>query len=244
MLQEKRGEMGEQKEEAQEPKKKFSVDETLKRKGIDLKKMEEEQVKLAKQLRFKDAIDFSQAERIGACENVSFKNKVISAIVVCDAECNIIEQKYFAGIADFPYVSGFRAYRELPAMIACFHELSEKPDVMFIHGHGAIHPRLGLASHFSIASGIPSIGVADGLIAGEANGEDVMLNGKKAGKVLASKQGSRPMYISPGNLISAETAFDIAKRFIKLPHKLPEPLHLAHRYAKEILKILIDTSRK
>src|SRR3989338_10383221 len=108
MLQEKRGEMGEQKEEAQEPKKKFSVDETLKRKGIDLKKLEEEQSKLSKQLRFKDAIDFSQADRIGACENLFLKNKIISAIVLCDSECNIIEQKYFTEVADFPYVPGFR----------------------------------------------------------------------------------------------------------------------------------------
>ena len=233
--------MDKQKEEGQEPEKKFSIDEVLKRKGINLKKLEEEQIRLSKQLKFNDAIDFSQADRIGACENLFLKNKIISAIVICDSECNITEQKYFTGIADFPYVSGFRAYRELPAMMACFQELSEKPDVMFIHGHGTIHPRLGLASHFSIASGVPSIGVADRLIIGEADGENVMLNGKKVGKVLTSKEGSKPMYISPGNLISVETAFDIAKRFIMLPHKLPEPLHLAHRYAKEIVKTLVKT---
>src|SRR3989338_7000639 len=155
---------------------KSSVTDVLMRKGIDLKKLEEEQSKLSKQLRFKDAIDFSQADRIGACENLFLKNKIISAIVLCDSECNITEQKYFTGIADFPYVSGFRAYRELPAMMACFQELSEKPDVIFIHGHGMIHPRLGLASHFSIATGVPSIGVADRLIIGEADGENVMLN--------------------------------------------------------------------
>ena len=233
--------MDKQEEERQEPGKKFSVDEILKRKGINLKKLEEEQIRLSKQLKFKNAIDFSKADRIGACENLFLKNKIISAIVLCDSECNIIEQKYFTGTVNFPYVSGFRAYRELPTMMACFQKLSEKPGVMFIHGHGLSHPRMGLASHFSIASGVPSIGVADRLIIGEADGENVMLNGKKVGKVLTSKEGSKPMYISPGNLISVETAFDITKRFIMLPHKLPEPLHLAHRYAKEIVKTLVKT---
>src|SRR3989338_221594 len=87
---------------------KSSVTDVLKRKGIDLKKLEEEQIRLAKQLRLKDSIDFSQADRIGACENLFLKNKIISAIVLCDSECNIIEQKYFTEVADFPYVPGFR----------------------------------------------------------------------------------------------------------------------------------------
>jgi len=217
---------------------KSSVTDVLMRKGIDLKKLEEEQSKLAKQLRLKDSIDFSQADRIGACDNLFLKNKIISAMIVCDTECSIIDQKYFTEVADFPYVPLFRAYRELPAMMACFQELSEKPDIIFIHGHGLSHPRLGLASHFSIATGIPSIGVAGGLVAGEIHGDYVVIGGKKVAKLLKEKIGSKPLFVSPGNLISLETAYELAKKLIRLPHKLPEPLHLAHRYAKEVIKTL------
>lgn len=210
--------------------------ELAKKFNIDLKKLEQEQEKLAEQLEIKDSIDFSLAERIAAIDNAFFKNNIISACVLVDLKMEITEQEYFSDKMKFPYIAGFRAYRELPAMIEAFNKLEEKPDVVFIQGHGICHPRLGIVSHFSISTGIPSIGVADSLLAGEVKGEEIFIGKKKVGKVLVGKPGSRPLYISPGNLISIETAYELAKKFIKLPHKLPEPLHLAHKYSKEIRK--------
>jgi len=212
----------------------MTPEELAKKYGIDLKKLEQEQEKLAKQLEIKDSIDFSSAERIGAIANAFFQNKIISACVVLSPEMETLEQEYFQDKIKFPYIPGFRAYRELPTMIEAFNKLEEKPDVIFISGHGIAHLRLGIASHFSISTGIPTIGIADSLLAGEVKKEDIVLNGKKVGKVLQSKQGSRPLYVSPGNLISIETAYELAKKFIKLPHKLPEPLHIANKYAKDI----------
>ncbi len=212
------------------------IQEIAKRYSLDLKKLEKEQEKLAKSLEIKDSRDFSEIAKIGGLSNVFFENKIISAIVVIDAEMNIIEQKYFSDKVKFPYLPGFRAYRELPAMVNCFNLLDEKPEVIFIPGHGILHQRLGLASHFSIATGVPSIGVADSLIEGEIKGEEVVLKGKIAGKIISIKQGSRPLYVSPGNNISVKTAYELTKKFIKLPHKLPEPKHLAHKYSREVMK--------
>ena len=42
------------------------------------------------------------------------------------------------------------------------------------------------------------------------------------------------MYVSPGNNISIESSYELSKNMIKLPHKKPEPLHLAAKYAKEV----------
>ena len=217
-------------------------EELAKKYNIDLKKLKKEQEKLAKQLEIKDSIDFSTAERIGAVDNAFFQNKIISACVLVNRDMEILEQEYFSDRMKFPYMSGFRAYRELPSMIEAFNKLEEKPDVMFIPGHGIAHPRLGLASHFSLSSGIPAVGIANSLLVGEVkrknkDGENILL-GRKVGKILISKPGSKPMYVSPGNLISVETAYKLAKEFVRLPHKLPEPLHLAHKYAKEIRKEL------
>src|SRR3989344_3610153 len=123
--------------------------------GIDLPKLEKEQNKLAKQIKLKDAIDFKLADRIAGIDNVFFENKIISAVVVMSAETmEIIEQKYFSDKMKFPYIAGFRAYRELPTMIEAFNKLEEKPDLVFISGHGIVHPRLGMASHFSISTGV------------------------------------------------------------------------------------------
>lgn len=218
----------------------MDAEELARKYKIDLKKLEQEQEKLAKQLVLKDSMDFSTAERIAAIDNAFFENKIISACVLVDADFEVIEQEYFSNKLSFPYLSGFRAYRELPSMIEAFNKLEEKPDVVFISGHGISHPRLGMASHFSISTGVPTIGVASSLLAGEVKGEDIVLNGKKVGKILQLKQGSNPLYISPGNSISIESAYKLAKNFVKLPHKIPEPLHIAHKYSKQIREELFS----
>jgi len=218
----------------------MNPEELAKKYNIDLKKLEQEQEKLAKQLEIKDSINFSNMEKIGAIDNAFHENMIISACIVVSPEMELVEQEYFSDKMKFPYITGFRAYRELPAMIEVFNKLEEKPDVVFISGHGISHPRLGMASHFSLSVGIPTIGVASSLLAGEVKKEDILLNGKKVGKVLQEKPGSKPLYISPGNKISIETAYELAKKFIILPHKLPEPLHIAHKYSKEIRKELFN----
>ena len=133
--------------------------EIIKKYGIYIEALKREQLKLAKSLSIKDAegVDFSSVERFGAIENLCVKNKIISAIVVCDKDFNIMEQQYFFDKLKFPYLYGFRAYREMPAMIEAFNKLNEKPDVILISGHGICHSRLGLASHFSLSAGVPTI---------------------------------------------------------------------------------------
>jgi deoxyribonuclease V len=207
--------------------------------GLDLDNLTKEQLKLSKLLNFKDSIDFSSIERVGAVENLLVNNKIISVALVCDKEFNILEQQYFLDKLRFPYLYEFRSYREVPAMVGAFEKLNEKPDVVLIHGAGLIHPRLGLASHFSLAVSVPCIGVAEDLFElDKIEGENILKEDKKIGKVLISKEGSTPLYISPGDKISLNSSYSFVKSMIKSPHKLPEPLHLAHKYAREVKKEL------
>ncbi len=217
----------------------FRKQELSKKYGIDFEKLEKEQLKLAKELVIKDKIDFRLAERFGAFDNIFIKNKILSCIIVCDKNFEIIDRAYVSDKVKFPYFPGFRAYRELPAMVEAFNKLNEKPDVVFIPGHGLTHPRLGLASHFGLITGVPSIGVSDSLINceiedKEEDGSNILKEEKKIGKVLRIKIESNPMYISPGNNIAVKSAYELSKNLINLPHKRPEPLHLAGKYAKEV----------
>jgi len=221
--------------------------ELIKRYNIDIEKLKEEQIKLAKQISLNDKIDFSLSDRFGAFINIFLDNKILSCVIVCrrllekDGDKNmfeVLDMAYFYDKARFPYLSGFRAYRELPAMIEAFNKLNEKPDVVFIPAQGITHPRLGLASHFSLVAGIPAIGVANVINNCEIKEQDIFKSSKKIGKVLVSKIGSKPMYISPGNDISIKTSYELCKEFIKLPHKLPEPLVLAKKYSKEVMEEL------
>ncbi len=211
--------------------------ELIARYGLDIESLKKEQIKLAKSISAKDSTDFSVASLFGAIENFIVGNKIVSCIIICDRECNIIEQQYFSDKLRFPYLHGFRSYREMPSMVEAYNKLTEKPDVVFIHGHGISHPRLGLASHFSLLVNVPVIGVAGELYDEtkiSSNGEDILLEKEKVGKVLQSKEKANPLFISPGNGISIETAYELTKGFVRFPHKLPEPLHLAHKYAREV----------
>lgn len=207
--------------------------------GIDIESLKREQLKLSANLNFKDLMDFNLATKFGAFDSIIVKNKIISVVVVCDRNFNILEQQYFFDSLKFPYLFEFRAYRELPSMIMAFNKLNERPEIIFVRGHGITHARLGLASHFSISVNTPAIGVSDSLIDSDKVVEDdIVRGGKKIGKVLKSKENSNPLYISPGNNISINTAYNLSKLFVKEPHKLPEPLYLAHKYARSVKKEL------
>ena len=215
------------------------TEKIVKRYNLDLDKLKKEQESLAKGLKIKDNPDLI-IDKIGAVDNIFIKNKILSCIIICDKNFEIIERAYSLEKAKFPYIPGFRNYREMPTMISAFEKLNEKPDIFFVSGQGIIHPRLGLASHFGLSTGIPAIGVSNSIIGCEYNEKDnqgIKRQEKKVGKVLISK--GNPLFISPGNLISVDKAYKISKEMIKPPHKRPEPLHLVGKYCKKVKKELV-----
>tara|TARA_Y100000310_G_C20512590_1_gene729599 strand:+ start:324 stop:1010 length:687 start_codon:yes stop_codon:yes gene_type:complete len=223
-------------EKEEEGSEKFK--EIVEKYKIDIEKLKKEQEKLSKNLEIKDSIDFDNVERIAGIDNIFFKNKIISAVIVISAlDGEIIEQEYFEDKIRFPYLPGFRAYRELSAMVQTFNKLDEKPDLVFIRGHGILHPRgLGLASHFSLSTNVSTIGVTDFLLEGDIKEEDIFLNTKLTGKVLKTKVGAKPLIVSPGNMISLSSSVDLVRKFTLEPHKFPEPLRLVKKYAKEVMR--------
>ena len=209
--------------------------EILEKYKLEIQKYTKEQNKLVKTLELKDTKNIKEIEKIGAIENIFIKNKIISGIIVCNKDFEILEQQYYQDFVKFPYIPGFRAYRELPAMLEAFNKLEEKPEIILIQGHGTLHPRLGLASHFSLAANVPSIGVSSKLILGEEDKQGyILIDKKKRGKSIKIKQGANPVYISPGNHISLDSAAELIESLIKPTHKMPEPLRLAKKYTREI----------
>lgn len=218
-----------------------SIESIAKKYNIDLHKLEMEQEKIAKSISLKDSIDFNLADRIAGCDTVSIDNKIIAVIIILDNNLQILEQQYVIKKAEFPYLPGFRAYRELPAMTECFDKLQEQPDVLFIEGHGIAHPRkCGIAAHFGIIIQKPTIGIAKNLLVGEAKDGEIIINGKACGFKLQTKEGSKPIYASPGNMISLKTALELTKKFTVKPHKLPEPLVQARKFASKICDEIKD----
>lgn len=166
-----------------------------------------------------------------------YETKVYAGIVVLNYPAMTI--KHFAlaeAETTFPYVSGYLAFREVPALMHAWQMLDEKPDVLVLDGQGITHPRkMGIASHFGVLEQVPTIGCAKSMLYGKfdemspkkLSSEPIFGKGELLGYALRTKDNVQPVYISPGNLITAEESLEIMKNCIG-KYRIPEPTRLAH----------------
>jgi len=103
-------------------------------------------------------------------------------------------------------------------------------------GHGLAHPRgFGLACHAGILFDRPSIGCAKSILVG-AHGPlgdergaraDLVFQGRSVGAAVRTRDGVRPVYVSPGHRIDLDSAIDLVLA-TNAGFRLPEPVRLAH----------------
>ena len=143
--------------------------------------------------------------------------------------------------ASFPYVPGLLSFREAPALLRALRRLRSRPDLLLLDGHGVAHPRrFGIACHVGLLAGIPSVGVAKSLLVGEhdaparAAGSRAPLRhrGESVGAALRTRDGGRPVLVSPGHLCDLRAAVRWTLRCVR-GHRLPEPTFLADRAVGE-----------
>ena len=161
-----------------------------------------------------------------------------------------LEQKEVADEAwavvktSFPYIPGYLSFREGPAVLSAFRKICLIPDVVIFDGQGMAHPRgAGIASHIGVLLGIPSVGCAKTRLVGEyeepgllrGDRAELRYNGRVVGAVVRTRTGVKPLFVSPGHLVTLEDSVRIvleaAFRF-----RLPEPVRLAHKRATELRK--------
>lgn len=152
------------------------------------------------------------------------------------------------------YIPGLLSFREIPAALRAFERLSQRPDLVVVDGQGIAHPRrLGVASHLGLWLDLPTIGVAKKRLCGrhgevpESRGQwtpltdrrrkedpvDVELDSQGRviiGAMLRSREGVKPIIVSPGHRVSQTTALEWVIACLGRT-KLPEPTRLADRLA-------------
>jgi len=208
---------------------------------INFNKLIEEQIKLAKKVITTD--NFEKITRIAGTNQLYVKDKVISAIVVCDYKTlKVIEKKHAIAEAKIHYKSSFLFYRDGPAVMEAFNKLENKPDVLLVEANGILHPRrIGMASHVGILLDTATIGVTKRLMLGNVRENTIYVEKEARGYELISREHAKPIYISPGHNISLKTSLEVIKNSLRQPHKLPEPLHLARKYVSKVKKELMHT---
>ncbi len=211
---------------------------------MDIEKLKEEQLAAARKVVTTD--ELGEARTIAGCDCAYVNNTVIAAVVVCDDKLKIMEKQVAAVESDFPYMPGLLYYREGRAIKEAFAKLKNKPDVLLVDGNGILHPlRCGLASQLGVELNQPTIGVAKTRLLGEEDEAGNIRVGKDIiGAEFKAKEHAKQIYVSVGHKVSLERAVEIVQKTTQSPHKLPEPLHLAHRLADKARQAMEKAVKK
>lgn len=173
--------------------------------------------------------------------------RLAAAAVVLDARTlEVVEESVVTGTATFPYVPGLFAFRELPALVEALRLLEAVPDVLVCDGYGIAHPRrFGLACHLGVLTGLPSFGIAKTPFVGsyeqpaEERGAHGPLRegGEVVGRVLRTRAGVSPVFVSVGHRIGLEAACGLALALTP-EFRLPETTRRADRLSRDALAAL------
>lgn len=144
----------------------------------------------------------------------------------------------------FPYVPGYLAFREVPALVNAWEQLEIRPDILVIDGHGIAHPRrMGIAAHFGTVTRQPSMGCAKKMLFGkyEQPGMDkgsyspISDKDQTIGYAVRSKKNTAPVFVSPGYRLSLDNSLAlITQCFGK--YRIPEPTRWAHEVVNRFRK--------
>lgn len=165
---------------------------------------------------------------------------IVAACLYTYPELRHLQDAVLRVRTEFPYIPGYLSFREGPAVIEALASLGTKPDLILLDGQGIAHPeRMGIATHVGMLTGIPSVGCAKSRLVGTyrepglRKGSRSMLIYKEetVGAVLRTRDGVKPLFVSPGHLIDLEGAVEIVMKCIGR-YRLPEPLRRADIISK------------
>lgn len=167
-----------------------------------------------------------------------------TAVVLSFPGLFVVEEKFCVHETDFPYIPGYLAFREAPAILGAVELLTVPVDLLLVDGHGIAHPRrFGIASHVGVITGLPTIGCAKKRLVGryeepsQKRGAYTFLyhGEEKVGGVLRTRYGKKPVFVSPGHLSDIESAiaFTLAATG---KFRIPEPIRHAHGLTVKIRK--------
>lgn len=218
---------------------------------MDRKAALELQRTLALRVVCEDRLPKNLATVAGVDVSCRFHSRVLHAAVVLLSypELQPLETATATLEVDFPYIPGLLSFRELPVVLQAMKKLSQVPELLLVDGQGIAHPRgLGLASHLGLWLDLPTIGCAKSRLygshaeVGEQKGEYTALldnSGAQIGNLLRSRKRIKPIYISPGHLISVRSATELVLSCCG-KYRLPEPIRAAH-VASNRKRLLVET---
>ncbi len=211
---------------------------------MDLADLREKQRALALSVIHEDRFSADPPRLIGGAD-VGFEQggEITRAAIVLLTypDLELVEYQIARIPTTMPYIPGFLSFREYPALLTAWEQLSRKPDLLFVDGHGISHPRrLGVASHFGLLVDVPTIGVAKKRLCGKFEPlsaepgalAPLMDKQEQLGWVWRSKVRCNPLFIATGHRVSQDSALAWVQRCTQ-GYRLPEPTRWADAVASE-----------
>lgn len=167
------------------------------------------------------------------------RQSIASVCVLTYPTLELIESTTARTETPFPYVPGLLSFREIPPILQALEGTKERVDLFLVDGHGRAHPRrIGIASHLGLWLKKPTIGIGKSRLCGEFRNpapekgsvSDLIDDGELVGKVLRSRTGVRPIFVSVGYGLPLDTCLAWTQRTITR-YRLPEPIRMADRMA-------------
>ena len=154
----------------------------------------------------------------------------------------VVEERGAVGRVTFPYIPGLLSFREAPVLLEAFRGVESRVDAVIVDGQGLAHPRgFGLASHICLLLNKSGAGCAKSLLVGEhdtvgsrkGDRAALMFDGCCVGTALRTRDGVKPVFVSPGHRLSVEAAAELVLR-CSIKYRQPEPTRLAHGFVNRI----------
>jgi deoxyribonuclease V len=165
-----------------------------------------------------------------------------TVVVLSFPALEVVEVKGHQAKLSFPYVPGLLAFRELPSVIGALEKVETPVDAAIMDAHGRAHPRgLGLASHLGLFLEAPTVGCAKSRLVGrheepgreKGSVTDLVNRGEVVGKVVRTRNGVSPVYVSVGDKVDLQSAVALVLA-CATKYRLPETTRQAHDAANRL----------
>lgn len=246
----------------------FTIEDTLGKEFTDpniyINEWNTEQLEIVKQISLQDKITPDKIKYIGGMD-ISFSpndsNKASACLIIHNYSTLEIVARFNTNCNIYvPYKAGYLAFREVPTLLKLLEKVKQNypeyvPDLIIMDGNGIYHYRYcGLASHFSVLSGIPCIGISKNVL--NVNG----INRQKMKDLInkhAPNKGdhckiidntnrelgyaynvtgnaNKAVYVSPGSFVSMSSCIIISKHMSK--YRINESVRQADLLSRKLCK--------
>ncbi|MBA2712432.1 MAG: endonuclease V [Rubrobacteraceae bacterium] len=189
------------------------------------------------------ALDLSGVWHVAGADVSTQGDMAYATVVVLEFPgLSLVEVQGYEAPLGFPYVPGLLSFRELPSVVRALEKIETAVDALILDAHGLAHPRrMGLASHLGIFLDVPTVGCAKNRLVGsfeqpgreKCSATDLVHRGEVVGRVLRTRDGVSPVYVSVGNSIDLGSAVDLVLACCT-KYRLPETTRQAHNAANRL----------